>query len=40
MAQPEERTEEAINVREVTNRYPNWNEEEGGEPGKFSFDLI
>ena len=40
MAELEERTEEAIKVREVTNVHPNWNEEQRGEPGKFSFDLI
>ena len=40
MAEPEERTEEAIKVRQVTQVHSNWNEEERGEPGKFSFDLI
>jgi hypothetical protein len=40
MPEPEERTEEAIQVRQVTNVHPNWNEEQRGEPGKFSFDLI
>ena len=40
MAEPEERTEEAIKVRQVTQIHANWNEEERGEPGKFSFQLI
>ena len=40
MADAEERTEQAIKVREVTNVHSNWNEEERGEPGKFSFQLI
>ena len=40
MAEPEERTEQAIQVRQVTEVHSNWNEEERGEPGKFSFQLI
>lgn len=40
MAEPEERTEQAIKVRQVTQVHSNWNEEERGEPGKFSFQLI
>ena len=40
MADAEERTEQAIKVREVTNVHSNWNEEERGAPGKFSFQLI
>ncbi len=40
MADPEERTEQAIQVRQVTDVHSNWNEEERGEPGKFSFQLI
>ena len=40
MAEPEERTEEAIKVRKVTQVHSNWNEEERGQPGKFSFQLI
>ena len=36
----EQRTEEAIQVRQVTQVHANWNEEERGEPGKFSFQLI
>jgi hypothetical protein len=40
MADPEERTEQAIKVREVTEVHPNWNEEDRGEPGKFSLQLI
>ncbi len=40
MADPEQRTEQAIKVRQVTQVHSNWNEEERGEPGKFSFQLI
>ena len=40
MADAEERTEQAIKVRQVTQVHANWNEEERGEPGKFSFQLI
>ncbi len=40
MADPEERTEQAIKVRQVTQVHSNWNEEERGAPGKFSFQLI
>ena len=40
MAEAEERTEQAIQVRQVTDAHSNWNEEERGEPGKFSIQLI
>jgi hypothetical protein len=40
MVDPEERTEQAIQVRQVTEVHSNWNEEGWGEPGKFSFRLI
>ncbi len=40
MADPEERTEEAITVRQVTEVHGNFNEEERGEPGKFSLQFI
>jgi len=40
MVDPEERTEQAIQVRQVTEVHSNWNEEGHGEPGKFSFQLI
>ena len=40
MADREERTEQAIQVRQVTQVHSNWNEEERGQPGKFSFQLI
>ena len=40
MAEVEERTEQAIQVRQVTDVHSNWNEEERGEPGKFSVQLI
>jgi len=40
MADPEERTEQAIQVRQVTDIHSNWNDEGSGEPGKFSFQLI
>ena len=40
MAEAEQRTEQAIMVRQVTQIHANWNEEERGEPGQFSFQLI
>jgi len=40
MAEAEQRTERAIKVRQVTQVHANWNEEERGAPGKFSFQLI
>jgi hypothetical protein len=40
MAEPEQQTRQAIKVRQVTQIHSNWNEEERGEPGKFSFQLI
>ncbi len=40
MAEPEERTEEAITVRQVTEVHGNFNEEERGQPGKFSLQFI
>ena len=40
MAEAEQRTEQAIKVRQVTQVHANWNEEERGAPGKFSFQLI
>jgi hypothetical protein len=36
----EQQTESAIKVRQVTQAHANWNEEERGAPGKFSFQLI
>jgi hypothetical protein len=36
----ESNTEMTIKVRRVTNVHANWNEEERGEPGKFSFQLV
>jgi hypothetical protein len=38
--QQEQRTEAAIKVRQVTEVHSNWNEEQRGEEGKFSFQLI
>ncbi len=40
MAEPEERTEEAIKVRQVTKIHGNYNEFERGQPGEFSLQLI
>jgi hypothetical protein len=40
MAEPEERTEEAIKVRQVTDIHGNYNEWERGHPGEFSLQLI
>jgi hypothetical protein len=37
---PERSVEEQITVRQVTNVHANWSEQERGEPGKFSFQLI
>lgn len=36
----EANTERAITVRQVTNVHANWSEQERGEPGKFSYQLI
>ncbi len=38
--QQEQRTESAIKVRQVTEVHSNWNEEQRGKEGKFSFQLI
>ncbi len=38
--QQEQRTESAIKVRQVTEIHSNWNEEQRGKEGKFSFQLI
>ncbi len=40
MAEPEERTEQAIQVRQVTDYQASWTEEERGAPGAFTFQLI
>jgi hypothetical protein len=36
----EQQTEAAIKVRQVTQAHTNWNEEERGGHGKFSFQLV
>ncbi len=36
----EQRTEEAIKVRQVTEVHGNFNEQERGDPGKFSLQFI
>jgi hypothetical protein len=36
----DQNVEQQIQVRRVTNVHANWNEEERGEPGKFSLQLI
>jgi hypothetical protein len=36
----EERTEQAIKVRQVTDYQASWTEEERGAPGSFTFQLI
>jgi hypothetical protein len=36
----EANTEQNIMVRQVTDIHANWSEQERGEPGKFSFQLI
>ena len=38
--QQEQNTESAIKVRQVTEVHSNWNEQQRGEEGKFSFQLI
>ena len=38
--QAEQNVEQQIKVRQVTDVHANWNEEERGTPGKFSFQLI
>jgi hypothetical protein len=40
MADAEERTEQAITVRQVTDYQASWTEEERGRPGSFTFQLI
>ena len=40
MADSQEQTRQAIKVRQVTEVHANWNEEERGAPGKFSFQLV
>ncbi len=37
---PERNVEQQITVRQVTNVHANWSEQDRGEPGKFSFQLI
>lgn len=37
---PEQHTEQAIKVRQVTDVHANWSTQERGEPGKFSYQLI
>jgi hypothetical protein len=37
---PEPNVESTIKVRQVTNVHANWNEQERGAPGKFSYQLI
>ena len=36
----DQNVEQQIQVRQVTDVHANWNEEERGEPGKFSLQLI
>ncbi len=36
----DQNVEQQIQVRKVTDVHANWNEEERGEPGKFSLQLI
>jgi hypothetical protein len=40
VADSQEQTRQAIKVRQVTEAHSNWNEEERGAPGKFSFQLV
>lgn len=36
----EQNTEQQITVRQVTNVHANWSEQQRGEEGKFSFQLV
>ena len=36
----EQHTEQQITVRQVTNVHANWSEQQRGEEGKFSFQLV
>jgi len=40
VTESEQQTRQAIKVRQVTQVHANWNEEERGAEGKFSFQLI
>ncbi len=40
MAEAEQQTRQAIKVRQVTDYQASWTEEERGEPGAFTFQLI
>ena len=40
MTESQEQTRQAIKVRQVTQVHANWNEEQRGAEGKFSFQLI
>jgi hypothetical protein len=40
MAEPEQRTRQAIQVRQVTDYQASWTEEARGAPGAFTFQLI
>jgi hypothetical protein len=40
VAESQEQTRQAIKVRQVTQVHSNWNEEQRGAEGKFSFQLI
>jgi hypothetical protein len=40
VAESQEQTRQAIKVRQVTEVHANWNEEERGAEGKFSFQLV
>jgi hypothetical protein len=40
VAESQEQTRQAIKVRQVTQVHANWNEEQRGAEGKFSFQLI
>ncbi len=40
MSESEQQTRQAIKVRQVTQAHSNWSEQERGEEGKFSYQLI
>ena len=40
MTESEQQTRQAIKVRQITEAHSNWNQEERGGPGKFSYQLV
>jgi len=40
VTESEQQTRQAIKVRQITEAHSNWNQEERGGPGKFSYQLV